>query len=269
MTSTVLEGRTAIVTGAARGLGRAYALELAAMGANLVVSDLDLKSYRQFDREIEKGGGRSTVEEIEARGGRAIGIEADVTDRDAMTRLARAAADAFAAVDIVVCNAGGGSGDRARSAASELDDTELRVVLDRNLIGTVNTVVAAAPYMKRQKRGKIITVSSTAGLRPMPAGTYAHYGMAKAAIVMYTRYLAQDLGPHGITANCIAPGQIGTGRMMDTFEKVGIDKIAGDIPLGRLGSVEDCASVIGFLASPAADYMTGIVLTVDGGQGRT
>lgn len=263
-----LKAKTAIVTGAARGLGRAYALKLASMGANVVVSDLDLQSYKHFARENELAGSISTVDEIFAGGGNAIGIEADVTRRAAMVALAEAAVAQFGSIDIVVCNAGGGIGGPDGGIASELDEDELRIVLDRNLMGTVNTCVAAAPHMKARGSGKLILVSSVAGVRPMPGGTYTHYGLAKAAIVMYTRYLAQDLGPHGITANCIAPGRIGTGRLMESFEKMGLDSVVGDIPLGRLGSPEDCAGVVGFLASSASDYMNGVTMTVDGGQSR-
>lgn len=269
MTTRLLEGRTALVTGAARGLGRAYALHLASMGASIVASDIDLKSYEKFDREATLAGNRTTADEIIANGGKAIGIEADVTSRDTMVSLANEAVEHFGTIDIVVCNAGGGSGGLKSSTASELDAGELQIVLDRNLIGTVNTCVAVAPHMKNQKRGKIITVASIAGVRPILAGVYAHYGIAKAGIIMYTRYLAQDLGPHGITANCIAPGQIGTGRLMEGFEKIGVDKLEADIPLRRLGMVEDCAGVIGFMASPASDYMTGITITVDGGLARS
>lgn len=261
-----LDGKTAIVTGAARGLGRAYALRLAAMGARVVVSDIALESYREFSREFELAGGRSTVDEILAVGGEAIGIAADVTSRTAMVNLAERTVDRFGTIDILVCNAGGGQGGPTGGVASDLDETELSQVLDRNLIGTVNSCVAVAPHMKARGSGKIITVSSVAGLRAMPGGVYSHYGMAKAAIVMYTRNLALDLGPHGITANCIAPGRIGIGRLMEGFTRMGLDKVVADIPLQRLGTVEECAGVVAFLASPASDFVNGVTLTVDGGQ---
>jgi 3-oxoacyl-[acyl-carrier protein] reductase len=122
--------------------------------------------------------------------------------------------------------------------------------------------------MKAQHSGKIITVSSVAGLSASPDGGYAHYGAAKAAIAHYTRYLAQDLGPHGITANCIAPGVIATGRIMQTVlpgSSTANQNRAEEIALRRLGTVEDCARVIEFLATDLSDYVTGTVIPIDGG----
>jgi len=264
-----LDGKVALVTGAARGLGRAYALKLASLGAAVVVSDIDLRSYEQFDAEARQAGGETTAAEIASRGGSAIGVEADVTDRGSVVALVEAAVAEYGRLDVVVCNAGGGAGSIDGSRASELDADETQVVLQRNLVGTMNTCIAAAAPMKEQRSGKLITVSSSAGVRPIAGGSYAHYGVSKAGIAMYTRYLAQDLGPHGITANCIAPGQITTGRLMVSFEAAGVDKLSAQIPLRRLGSVDDCANVVGFLASPDSDYVTGVVIPVDGGLTRS
>ena len=119
-------------------------------------------------------------------------------------------------IDILVCNAGGGRGKPVETKASTLDPALLHLVVGMNLYGTIYFVNAVAPHMKEQKSGRIVTVSSTAGLSPSADGGYAHYGAAKAAIAHYTRYLAQELGPFGITANCIAPGSIATGRIMTT-----------------------------------------------------
>lgn len=265
----VLNGKVALVTGAARGLGRAYALHLAAMGASVAVSDVDLHSYAQFEAEANQMQADTTAGEITANSGRAIGIETDVTDAAAVQRMVDQVVAEFGSLDVVVCNAGGGAGGIGGANASELDLEQVRAVLDRNLMGTMHTCLAAAPQMKRQRSGKIINVSSSAGVRPIAGGVYAHYGVAKAAIAMYTRYLAQDLGPHGITANCIAPGQITTGRLMVSFEATGVDKLAAAVPLRRLGTVEDCAGVVGFLASPASDYVTGVVIPIDGGLTRS
>jgi NAD(P)-dependent dehydrogenase (short-subunit alcohol dehydrogenase family) len=117
-------------------------------------------------------------------------------------------------VDVLVANAGGGRGRPVDTKASTLDPMLLQLVTEMNLFGTVYSCNAVAPIMKQQRSGKIITVSSVAGTGPSIDGGYAHYGAAKAAIAHYTRYLAQDLGPFGITANCIAPGVIATGRIM-------------------------------------------------------
>src|ERR1700751_1032944 len=126
-------------------------------------------------------------------------------------------------VDVLVANAGGGRGRPMDTKASSLDPALLQLVTSMNLYGTVYCCNAVAPIMKRQRSGKIITVSSVAGLSPSADGGYAHYGADKAAIPHYTRDLAQDLGPYGITANCIAPGVIATGRIMQTVIPGGRD----------------------------------------------
>jgi NAD(P)-dependent dehydrogenase (short-subunit alcohol dehydrogenase family) len=120
-------------------------------------------------------------------------------------------------VDVLVANAGGGRGRPMDTKASTLDPALLHLVVEMNLYGTVYSCNAVAPIMKEQRSGKIITISSVAGTAPSADGGYAHYGAAKAAIAHYTRYLAQDLGPFGITVNCIAPGVIATGRIMATI----------------------------------------------------
>src|SRR5947209_2422062 len=142
---------------------------------------------------------------------------------------------------------------------------------EMNLFGTVYSCNAVAPVMKQQRSGKIITVSSVAGTAPSAVGGYAHYGAAKAAIAHYTRYLAQDLGPFGITVNCIAPGVIATGRIMQTVIPGSIQgnrDRADLVALRRLGTVEDCAKVVEFLATDLSDYVTGAVIPIDGGLVR-
>ena len=260
-----LDGQVAIVTGAARGLGRAYALRLAGLGAKVAVIDEDLKSYTQFAAEQSQMTAPTTADEIAKLGVDSVGIKADVGDPEAIQAAVRQVDARWGRVDVLVCNAGGGLYGSIH--ASELNVGELSEVLRRNLFGTIYTVLAVAPIMKRQRSGKIITVSSQAGSAGSAASA-AHYGTAKAGIVMYTRYLAQDLGPLGITANCIAPGYIGTGRLMERFERVGLDEIASRVALRRLGTVEDCARVVEFLATDLSDYVTGAVVPIDGGSTR-
>jgi len=123
--------------------------------------------------------------------------------------------------------------------------------------------------MKEQRAGKIITVSSVAGTAPSADGGYAHYGVAKAAIAHYTRYLAQDLGPFGITVNCTARGVIATGRIMATVILGSSNRDRAElVALRRLGTVEDCAKVVEFLATDLSDYVTGAVIPIDGGLVR-
>jgi 3-oxoacyl-[acyl-carrier protein] reductase len=266
-----LDGKVAIVTGAARGLGRAYARRLAGLGAKVAVADLDLKSYREFDAEAKAMTAESTVAEIEAAGGAALGVEVDVCDRRAVESMVARVAEEWGRVDVLVANAGGGRGQPVDTKASTIDPALLDLVVGMNLYGTVYCCNAVASLMKQQRSGKIVTVSSVAGLSPSADGGYAHYGAAKAAIAHYTRYLAQDLGPYGITANCIAPGVIATGRIMQTVLPGSGDSNRDRselVALRRLGTVEDCAKVVEFLVTDLSDYVTGAVIPIDGGLRR-
>ena len=130
-------------------------------------------------------------------------------------------------------------------------------VLNNNLMTCMYTCMAVAPYLKRQRSGKIVTVASTGGL--VARGRYHPYGTAKAAIIYYTRNLAQELGPYNINVNCIAPGIIRTGRLGDKSH------LAPTIPLRREGTIEDCAKVVEFLVTDLSGYVTGKTITVDGG----
>src|SRR5262249_24010314 len=174
-------------------------------------------------------------------------------------------------VDVLVANAGGGRGRPMDTKASTLDPALLKLVVEMNLYGTVYTVNAITPIMKQQRSGTIITVSSIAGTGPSVDGGYGQYGAAKAAIAHYTRYLAHDLGPYGITANCITPGVIATGRIMATVIPGSIQNNQDRselVALRRLGTVEDCAKVVEFLATDLSDYVTGALIPIDGGLAR-
>jgi 3-oxoacyl-[acyl-carrier protein] reductase len=266
-----LDGKVAIVTGAARGLGRAYARRLADLGAKVAAADLNLKSYEEFEAERRDMTADSTVAEIEAAGGSAIGIQLDVTDRDAVEAMAARVMQEWGRIDILVANAGGGRGRPVDTKASTLDSGLLDLVVRMNLYGTIYCCNAVAPAMKQLGYGKIVTVSSIAGTAPSNDGGYAHYGAAKAAIAHYTRYLAQELGPHGITVNCITPGTIATGRIMQTVipgsSRANTDP-AARIALRRVGTVEDCAKVVEFLTTDLSDYVTGAIIPIDGGLMR-
>ena len=159
-----LDGKVAIVTGAARGLGRAYAKRLAGLGAKVAVTDLDLKSYREFDAEAKDMTAESTVAEIEASGGTALGIECDVCDHEAVEAMVACVVEQWDRVDVLVANAGGGRGRPVDTKASTIDPALLDLVVNMNLFGTVYCCNAVAPVMKRQRSGKIVTVSSVAGL---------------------------------------------------------------------------------------------------------
>jgi 3-oxoacyl-[acyl-carrier protein] reductase len=266
-----LDGKVAVVTGGGRGLGRAYALRLAGLGANVALCDLDLKSYREFEAEAKAMTADSTVAEIAALGVKALGYEFDVTDQAKVAAMVKDVHAKWGRIDVLVCNAGGGRGRPVDTKASTLDPSLLHLVIGMNLYGTIYFVNAVAPIMKEQRSGKIVTVSSVAGISPSADGGYAHYGAAKAAIAHYTKYLAQDLGQYGITANCIAPGIIATGRIMASVipgsARANRDP-AARVALKRVGTVEDCARVVEFLTTELSDYVTGTVIPIDGGLTR-
>jgi 3-oxoacyl-[acyl-carrier protein] reductase len=260
-----LSGKVALVTGGARGLGRTYALRLASLGADVGVIDIDLQSFKQFEREAEAMNGDTVIEELKSLGVKAYGAEADITKFEEVQLAVDKIAANLGEIDILVANAGGGAGGVKENAASDLNMDQFHTVVERNFYGTVYTVNAVAPMMKKKNYGKIVTMASVAGLRVDEGGTYSHYGTSKAAIIMYTKYLAQDLGTYNITANCMAPGFIGTGRLMEIFEKEGIEKFTSQSALGRLGTPEDCANVVEFLTTNLSDYVTGTVIDVTGG----
>lgn len=263
------DSKVAIVTGAGGGLGRQHALELARRGAKVLVNDLG--------GSMDGSGGSSeaaknVVAEIKALGGEAIANGSSVTDDAGVELMIKDAMDAWGRIDILVCNAGGGRGRPIDTKASTLETPLLHLVTEMNYYGTVYCVNAVAPVMKAQRSGKIVTVGSIAGLGPSVDGGYAHYGAAKAAILHYTRYLAQDLGPFGINANCIAPGTITTGRIMATVvpgsANANRDRTE-QIALRRLGSVDDCAKVVEFLTTDLSDYVSGQCIAIDGGMVRS
>ena len=277
MSERKLQGKVALVTGGARGLGRGYALRLAALGSNIAIIDRNLKAADVYEFEKALLTADSVVAECEALGVKAIDFEADLTDREATEAAIGEIADNMGRIDIAVCNAGGGTVVFAdeRDSASGANDTQdlvttglpsdtpeemLTRVLDINVKTCMYTCMAVAPYMKKQGGGKIVTVSSTAGVDAR--GGYHPYGTSKAAIIHYTRALAQELGPFNINVNSIAPGIIRTGRLGDRSER------AKEIPLRREGTIEDCAKVVEFLATDLSDYVTGRTIIIDGGYLR-
>ncbi len=261
-----LSGQTALVTGAGRGLGRGYALRLADLGADIVLNDIRLDAHREFDEEI---AAESVMAEIEQRGVRCLGIEADVTSRLEVERMVEQALSTFGRIDILVNNAGGQLRPIEDSSAATTSEDDWRFLLDVNLNSVVFCCQATCVPMKARRSGKIINVSSQAGLRGNPAGMMAAYCTAKAAVTQYTRLLAAELGPYNINVNCIAPGLILTSRANAQFGRhlpENQEKAAAGIPLRRLGTVEDCARVVEFLATDLSDYVTGQCIPICGGM---
>jgi 3-oxoacyl-[acyl-carrier protein] reductase len=272
-----LSGKVAVITGGARGLGRAYALRLAGLGADVAIIDRNLRAAEVYAFERDAMTAPTVMAECEAKGVRAMAIEVDLTNRAATKSAIDDIVRQLRRLDVVVCNAGGGTvvfaderpstpganemGDVVTTGTpSDCPEDMLARVLDINLKTTMYTCMEVAPHMKRQGGGKIVTVSSTAGVDAR--GTYHPYGMAKAAIIHYTRSLAQELGPFNINVNAIAPGIIRTGRLGDRSH------MAAMTALRREGTMEDCAKVVEFLATDLSDYVTGRTIVIDGGLVR-
>lgn len=264
--SNHLEGHVAIVTGASRGLGLEYALQLARSGATVVVQDRDFSQFGEHSDSHESA--RSARQQMDELGVDYRLAEFDASDEGAMRELVDSVADEFGRIDIAVANAGGGTGSIGDSRASSLTGADFEAVFRGNVLTAVSLVRAVAPHMKQRRYGRVVLVSSQGGMRANLTGNYAHYGSVKAAIISYMRNLAQDLGEYSITVNAIAPGYIGTDRLMRQFEAVGIDVIEERTALKRIGTAAECAAAVDFLVSPAASYITGSLLTIDGGSVR-
>jgi 3-oxoacyl-[acyl-carrier protein] reductase len=249
-----------VVTGSARGLGRAYALRLANLGADVVINDLNLNAAAEVNEPLSAD---TVMDELRNRGRRAIGIAADVTSEAAVHDMFDEIFDTFGQVDILVNNAGGGRGSQAVTESS-LEAWE--EVMAKNLRSTFLCCRAAAPHMRERQRGKIINVSSVAGLRPLMP-TLAPYSAAKAGIIALTRSLALELAPYNVNVNAIAPSYIATVHWMGGLGKIQ-EALLSHIPMGRLGQTEDCAKVVEFLATDLSDFVTGQVISVDGGMGH-
>lgn len=260
-----LAGKKAVVTGGARGLGRAYALRLATLGADVAIIDLKLDGAAEYGEVL---GASTVAAEIEQLGRRGMGIEADLSVQAEARRAIETIASTLGGVDILVNNAGGHVTPSSRSDASTMLEEDVRKLLDANFMSTMFCCQAVAPGMKAQGHGVIVNTSSQAGVT-----TYAHqgriagYAAAKAAVSQYTRYLAAELGPHGIRVNCLAPGVTLTARVaaQAAARGIGTDAEMERIPLRRFGAVEDCAGVVEFLVTDLSRYVTGQVLSVCGG----
>lgn len=265
-----LKGKVALVTGAGRGIGRAHALRLANLGADVAINDIDLHSYKQFTDKYEKLTADSTVDEVRKLGRHSLGIECDVANKKQVDEMFEKILKEFGHIDIVVNNAGGLQLNPETSYASSVPEVDLRRELDRNLMSCIFCCQAASIPMKQQKSGRIVNTASVAGTRvdPKSNGYYSSYQMAKIAIIHYTRSLASELGPFGINVNCIAPGLIGTARMMlRSYDNAPgrREEVEQGIPLRRLGTSEDIAKAMEFLVTDLSDYITGQTIRVCGG----
>ena len=239
--------RSALVTGSSRGIGRAIALRLSREGWAVCVN--------YFQR---REAGEDVARQIRAAGGDAIAYGADVADADAVSAMVRDAEARLGPVELLVSNAG----VAGQSLFQDISDEMWNRYLAVNLGGARNAIRAVLPHMLHEKRGCILTISSIWGLRG--ASCESAYACTKAALIALTRSLALELAPSHIRVNCIAPGVINT----DMVQVLGVEtlrELAAETPLGRLGTAEDIAHAAAFLASDAAGFITGQVLTADGG----
>ncbi|MDQ7857307.1 MAG: 3-oxoacyl-[acyl-carrier-protein] reductase [Armatimonadota bacterium] len=243
-----LRDRVAVVTGASGGIGRRIATALAQEGAAVVAH-----YWRSAD------AARALVAEIEAAGGRAHAVGGDLANPEEASAVVAAAAATFGQLDILVNNAG-----LARDGlVLRMSDDAWRAVLDANLSGAFFCIRAALRDFLRQRRGRIINITSTAG--QVGNAGQANYVAAKAGLIGLTRAVAREVGSRGITVNAVAPGFIDAGMTGGLPEEI-VARYMAQIPLGRAGSPEDVAAAVVFLASEEAAYITGQVLNVDGGM---
>jgi 3-oxoacyl-[acyl-carrier protein] reductase len=246
-----LSGKAAVVTGSSRGIGRACALILAQAGADVA---LNYATNRE--------AGEATLREIEALGRKATLTRCDVANSAEVEAMVRGAEAAFGRVDILVNNAGIGSA----KSAEQLTDEDYKHVFDVNVRAYAAAVRTALTGMKTRKSGRIICISSVTGRSGRGfIGTSPSYAGAKGAVISYTRALAREAGPFGITANCICPGWVDwAGKDRKVAPELRARAIA-EMPMGRVGSDADVAGACLFLASDYASYVTGVSLDVNGG----
>lgn len=242
------KGRTALVTGGSRGLGRAVCLELARGGANVA-----------FCYAGNEAAARETVRDVEALGAKALSLRCDVSDAAQVDALVKSAVEAFGRIDILVNNAG----VTRDNLIMRMSEEDFDAVIAANLKGAFLCMKAVSRHMLKQRYGRIVNLSSVVALRGN-AGQ-VNYAASKAGIIGMTKSLAKELASRGVTVNAVAPGFIET-DMTAALPEDARAAAQGSIPMGRLGAPEDVAKAVGFLASDEAAYITGQVLAVDGGM---
>lgn len=244
----MLTGKNALVTGAGRGIGRAIALELAKKGAHVIVN------YNGSREAAEQ-----TVKDIEAAGGSAESCRCNVADFEACGQMIGELIGRLGHIDILVNNAG----ITRDGLLMKMSEEDFDAVLDTNLKGCFHTIRHMSRYFLKQKSGKIINISSVSGV--LGNAGQANYSASKAGVIGLTKAVARELASRGINVNAIAPGFVET-DMTGALNDSQRESLLGQIPLGRAGRAEDIAKAAAFLASDDADYITGQVLSVDGGM---
>jgi 3-oxoacyl-[acyl-carrier protein] reductase len=242
-----LAGKIALVTGAAQGIGRDIALGLAADGAHVAICDVNLETAQK------------TAADIEAKGRKSLALKANVAASADVTAMVDQVVEKFGRIDILVNNAG----ITRDGLILRMKDEDWDLVLSINLKGAFLCTKAALKYMTKQRSGTIINIASIVGA--MGNAGQANYVASKAGLIGLTKTIAREYANRNVTANAVAPGFIDTAMTQALSENVR-QELAKQIPLGRLGSSEDVASAVRFLASPAATYITGQVVHVNGGM---
>lgn len=243
-----LPDKVALITGASRGIGRATALYLARAGCNILVH------YCQ-----NRAAAEETVRAVTDCGVAARLYAADVARREQVENMVEFTLREFNAIDILVNNAG----IWEEAAIAEMTEAKLRRTLETNINGVFYAITAAVPQMIKWQAGNIINISSTAGQRGEPF--HAHYAASKGAVISLTKSLAAELAPHNIRVNCVAPGWVDTDMSRPSLESAEAQAILDKIPLGRVGTPEEIAGCVLFLASELSGFVTGEILNANGG----
>lgn len=244
------EGRVAIVTGAAKGIGAAIAEAFGREGARVAALDIDAP------------GAEALAKELRGRSVDALWLHVDVTVPTEVRQAVDAVVSRWGRVDVLVNNAGGFT---VIKPTEEIDDYEWDAILRSNLTSAFLCSKAVLPIMKRQRSGRIVNVASAVA-RGAAALVTSHYAAAKAGVIGFTRHLALEVGRDGITVNAVAPGSTATERLMALRTAEATARIAESIPLRRLGEPSEIAEAVLFLASDAASFITGATLDANGGQ---
>lgn len=243
----LLDGKTALVTGASRGIGRAIALRLAEEGAQVAIN---YAGNVQAAEEVKNA--------IEAAGGKAMLCQADVADSDAVDAMVESVVKEFGTIDILVNNAG----ITRDTLLMRMKDEDFDKVLNTNLKGVYYCTKVVSKLMMKKRTGRIVNMASVVGLVGNVGQT--NYAAAKAGVIGFSKAAAREMAARGITVNVVAPGSIDTDMTAVLPEKVK-EKIIADIPLGKMGEPKDIANAVLFLVSDQASYITGQVVNVDGG----
>lgn len=244
----MLTGKNALVTGAGRGIGKAIALELAAKGAFVIVN------YNGSKEAAEQ-----TVAEIKAAGGDAVAYQCSVSDYEACGAMITALIKEYTHIDILVNNAG----ITRDGLLMKMSEEDFDAVINTNLKGCFNIIRHMSRYFLKQRAGKIINISSVSGI--LGNAGQANYSASKAGVIGLTKAVARELASRGINVNAVAPGFVET-DMTDALSDSVKENLKSQIPLGKIGHPQDIAKAVAFLASPDANYITGQVLSVDGGM---